>query len=69
MWSMWRYTFLEAHEGLQRQIQAFIHTLKVVDLTSKMITYYSDASGVVKYINMLQYVQKIHNGVNFPSLL
>ena len=31
-----------------------IHTLKVVDLISKIITYYGDASGVVNYINMLQ---------------
>ena len=35
-----------------------IHAIDIVDITSEIITYYGDAAGVLKYINMLKDAQK-----------
>ena len=43
-----------------------LHALDVVNLTSEMITYYSDASGIAKYINMLNDAQKKSQWVQLP---
>ena len=40
--------------------------IDVVKLTFEMFTYYSGASGVPKYINILEYIQKKALRVQLP---
>ena len=35
-----------------------IHAINIVEITSEMLTYYSDLAGVPKYINMIEDAQK-----------
>ena len=35
-----------------------LHAINVVGLTSKILTYYGDAAGIPKYINMLKKYQR-----------
>ena len=44
----------------------WIHTLDVINLTSKMLTYYSNTAGVPKYINILKDAKKKSHQVQLP---